>query len=507
MKSLALTSRTLLATAILVAVVAAVFGVLVLALSSVRDATSAEARAKEVTASSLAVENLVIELEAASRGLAITGSRRFLQPWTAAQDKLPAELAEFERLAEGNPEQERRARQISFLIRSYVKEYSAPLVVIGQENPQAARSTVAEGEGRRRTDEIRSNFARFLEVEDALAEESASTADKRTDRAIALAVAGLVALSVCAAAFGWYLARMVAQPVREVAEGSSRLASGDYTVRLPGRGGPREVAELRSAFNAMAEQLERQHAELEAQNEELRKSERLKSELVNIVSHELRTPLASVLGFTSLLTRRDLEPERRQRYLQIIDEQGRRLASLLDDFLDVQQLEEGRLSLSDDVVDMGSLLDEQAQLYTAQSDEHTLQLTLEDGPLSVRGDRNRLSQVVGNLLSNAIKYSPAGGRVEILGERQNGAVRVSVTDEGVGIPPEYRDRIFTKFFRGEAAASGIQGSGLGLAFARAVVEAHGGRIDFRSSSGQGTTFWLELPPASPASPTEGRETP
>jgi signal transduction histidine kinase len=116
-------------------------------------------------------------------------------------------------------------------------------------------------------------------------------------------------------------------------------------------------------------------------------------------------------------------------------------------------------------------------------------------PLAVRGDSNRLAQVVGNLLSNAIKYSPEGGVVHVRGERANSSVRVVVEDEGLGIPRAQQARIFTKFYRGEAATSGIAGSGLGLAFARAVIEAHGGKIGFTSAEGEGSTFFLELPTA------------
>ena len=144
---------------------------------------------------------------------------------------------------------------------------------------------------------------------------------------------------------------------------------------------------------------------------------------------------------------------------------------------------------------MASLLREQVQLFTAQSQNHRLELELAREPLAVRGDSNRLAQVVANLLSNAIKYSPSGGTVEVVGEEENGAVRVSVRDEGLGIPAEDREQVFTKFFRGDASEHGISGSGLGLAFARAVIEAHGGHIDFESTAGEGSTFWVELPRA------------
>jgi two-component system sensor histidine kinase VicK len=111
----------------------------------------------------------------------------------------------------------------------------------------------------------------------------------------------------------------------------------------------------------------------------------------------------------------------------------------------------------------------------------------------VIGNPDRLRQVIGNLISNAIKYSPQGGVVEVTAVSDNGSVRFEVHDEGMGIPRSQQAQIFTKFFRGDAAASGITGTGLGLAVSRDIVESHGGRIGFTSAEGEGTTFYVELP--------------
>jgi signal transduction histidine kinase len=493
-RSLSLSARMIAASAILALFVAGGFAVLISAMSALDDANRREAHSKDVTAATLGLEKLVVDLETGLRGLILTGDERFLDPWTDAQRALPPRLAALERLSADNPAQYRRARELSIAIREYINDYSRRLVDIARDNPAAARTFVARAEGRRRIDAIRAQFADFRAAEDALAAASASSADRQSDRAIGLAVAGLVGFVVLILLFGLYLARSTARPVRAVATAASRLASGDLSARLSG-GGPGEVGELTAAFNRMAEELQRSRTELESQNEQLRQSERRKSELVRIVSHELRTPLASVLGFTSVLLGRDVAPDDQRRYLEIVNVQARRLSTLVNDFLDAERAEEGELELSRRLIDVGTVVAEQVQLYEGQSANHKLDAALPPTPLTVHGDPNRLAQVIGNLLSNAIKYSPDGGTVHIAAEQIDSYVRVSVRDEGLGIPEDLQQRVFARFFRGDADTSGIPGTGLGLTIARSVVEAHGGHMNFESARGKGSVFWLELPMA------------
>jgi signal transduction histidine kinase len=495
-RSASLSARLIAGSAVLALLVAAAFGVLVFAVTSLDDATKRERHAKAVTAETLQLEKLVLDLDTGLRGFVLTGKQDLLAPWTSARAALPDRLSAFRRLASTTPDERRRAEELVNAINQYVNDYAVPVVGIARTTPAASRTTVVSLEGARELAGIRDRFADFLSTENAVSAARTSAAQRRSDAAIAAAVAGMIASALLIVGFGLYLARSMAGPVREVAEGAARLAGGDLTTRLEPQGAG-EVEDLTQAFNRMAERLESSRRELEEQNERLRESERAKSELVSVVAHELRTPLASVLGFTSVLLQREVAEEQRREYLGIIEAQGRRLSALVNDFLDVQRLEEGKLSIASELVDVSRVVREQTELFAGQSPKHLLDVSLPPTPLPVRGDSNRLAQVVANLLSNAIKYSPHGGVVRVAGKRNHDVIRVSIQDEGVGIPADLQREIFGKFVRGHATAEGIEGSGLGLAISRSLVEAHGGNIDFESTKGRGSTFWFEIPTASP----------
>ena len=496
MRRISLQRRMVAASAVLALLVGGVFVALILALDALRAAREDEARSKDVTSGALGLERQLLEVDSGLSSFVITGSPVLLARYQVSRRELERKLDDFAELMAREPEQSGRARVLFELIFRYGTDYLNLVARLAKESIGAAREATRD-EGAERLSEIQPAFDQLLASENILTVRRENAADAKFRHAVELGVAGLAGSAALILLFAFYLSRSIARPVREAATGATQLAGGDLSLRLS-QSGPGEIGELTTAFNRMGERLQQARVELEEQNAQLRESERLKSDLVNTVSHELRTPLSGVLGFTKLLLTREFDSETRRHYLGIVDAQARRLSQLIDDFLDVRTIEEGRFDPARDLVDLGTLLRDEATLYSLQSEMHELALDLPDTPLPVMGNADRLRQVIGNLLSNAIKYSPQGGLVQVTASARGDAVRFEVRDEGIGIPTVQQPRIFTKFFRADAAASGITGTGLGLAVSRDIVESHGGQIGFMSAEGEGTTFFVELPGASSA---------
>jgi signal transduction histidine kinase len=227
--------------------------------------------------------------------------------------------------------------------------------------------------------------------------------------------------------------------------------------------------------------------------EELRRLSALRADFVSMVSHELRSPMASLLGSARTLQARwrTLEPEQRDSFLALIGHETARLSALVDDVLDTSRIEAGTFSYTFGDVDLDQLVRDSVAAAEHGSDDVRIRARVGDLP-SIRGDRDRLRQVLANILDNAVKYSPAGSQVAVDAYVADGQVLVDVSDEGPGISARDRELIFEKFGRlnhGE----GKPGTGLGLFIARSIVEAHGGTLAVADGTQRGATFRLALP--------------
>jgi PAS domain S-box-containing protein len=228
--------------------------------------------------------------------------------------------------------------------------------------------------------------------------------------------------------------------------------------------------------------------------------EQMKSDFVSAVSHELRTPLTSIYGFAETLLRADVAfgDEERGTFLRYIASESERLTTIVDALLNVARLDTGDLAVHLVPVDVRPVVSSVVEDVegTIMANGHRLEVDLPAEPLDAQADADKLRQILSQLVDNALRYSPGGGTVRITGRRRDSGIELTVVDEGIGIPQSERERIFRKFYRGEAAArDGRGGTGLGLFIAHGLVSAMGGRIWVDSREGEGSTFAFELPGA------------
>jgi PAS domain S-box-containing protein len=234
------------------------------------------------------------------------------------------------------------------------------------------------------------------------------------------------------------------------------------------------------------------------QNERLRKLDRMKDEFIALVSHELRTPLTSICGYLELLLDDDVLaelPAAQLSWLEVIDRNAERLMRLVEDLLITAQASAGNLALEKGKLDIATIIAQAVQASTPVATARGIALNCSTEPLPVAdGDRLRIGQVIDNLVSNALKFTPAGGTIDVRAYPHRSAVRIEVTDTGMGIAENEQAQLFDRFFRtARAQEQAIPGVGLGLSISKAIVEAHDGRLSVRSVEGVGTTFFVDLP--------------
>lgn len=263
---------------------------------------------------------------------------------------------------------------------------------------------------------------------------------------------------------------------------------------------PLDVTELLQTFasqSALAIVNARLFRQLQTKTKELEIASRHKSEFLASMSHELRTPLNAVIGFSEVLLDRMFGEinERQDEYLRDIWNSGRHLLELLNEILDLSKVEAGQMVLEPSTFSVSSALDYTLTMVRERATLHAITVTVQvaDDVGMVEADELRFNQVVLNLLSNAVKFTPDGGSVCIRAYREGTELMVTVTDTGIGVPPEDQERIFESFQQGRRGAPKEEGTGLGLTLSRRIVQLFGGRMWLESTPGTGSTFGFSIP--------------
>jgi len=295
------------------------------------------------------------------------------------------------------------------------------------------------------------------------------------------AQSGLMALGL-ALIVAYIFARWIGDPLQRIVLAARGMPS--LEARAVGASGPQEVQELTRAFNSMVSRVQ--------------KSQQSQRDFVANVSHELKTPLTSIQGFSqAILDGTADSSEKREHAAQVIFDEAARMHRMVLDLLDLARLDAGTADITFSAVHLAPLLNAIGERFAPQSQKSDVRIEI-SVPLelpAVSADGDKLSQVFANLVDNALKVTPRGGSIQFRASNLKREIVVSVTDSGPGIPPQAQAHIFDRFYQADPARAGgaTRGAGLGLAIAREIVEAHGGRISVRSRVGEGTTFDVFLP--------------
>jgi signal transduction histidine kinase len=292
-----------------------------------------------------------------------------------------------------------------------------------------------------------------------------------------------------AMALGYFLAEALNDRIVRLSTAARQLAAGQLSARVPVAGRD-ELAQLAQAFNRMA-------AQLEATAQKQKELEALRRDLIAWAGHDLQTPLASIRAIVEALADGMVDdPATTQRYLRTAQRDIQSLSLLIDDLFQMAQLDAGGLPLDRQPNSLGDLISDTLESFSTAAARQGVRLEGSAAPEvdPVTMDAQRIGRVLANLVGNALRHTPAGGVVQVRAARTAEGTAVEVTDTGEGIPPEDLPFVFDRFYRGEKSRSrATGGAGLGLAIARSLVEAHGGRIRVESRPGQGTRFVFVLP--------------
>jgi two-component system, NtrC family, sensor kinase len=324
----------------------------------------------------------------------------------------------------------------------------------------------------------------------------------------------LIAFLLLAVATSVFLARRLVRPIESIQVAAAKIGSGELDQRIEVSSND-ELGALADEFNRMAAQLQESYSGLELKVEErthelglalnaldmksheLEAASQHKSDFLANMSHELRTPLNAILGFSQVLREEMVGEvnEKQAEYLDDILSSAHHLLSLINDVLDLSKVEAGQFELEIAPFSLRDSLERGVVMVRERATRDGVRIALAADPDAdvVKGDERRVRQVIFNLLSNAVKFTPEGGVVDVSAKRVDGEIHVSVTDTGPGLAPGDHERIFDEFQQTGAGIEQREGTGLGLALSKSLVELHGGRIWVDSELGRGSTFVFALP--------------
>lgn len=441
---------------------------------------SREAHSRTVVSESNNLMQHFFDAGSAIYAYKLTKSPMFATHYDEIAQQIPDEIRSLKRILIDNPHQEEAIQRVEAIGNKGIESLSAAKRIIdGTGTANDISRLQSAGDVKQIVSQLIDELHKFVD-EQKKSEQLDPAQAAHSRLAVVYWLAGGVALNILLAIFlAVYFNRGTAKRLQVLMNNTRQLAQNKEL--LAPLSGNDELAHLDHVFHSMAD--------------ELAAAAQAKKEMVAMVSHDLRTPLTSVQGSLTLLSAGVYGglSDRAMKEVTIAENNTSRLINLINDLLDVERMEAGRLEMTIRQTFVSQILEQTSASLESFAKQNNIELDLPETGLSLNADGERLVQVLINLVSNAIKFSPPNSTVTVTVEKLSDCVEFRVIDQGRGIPPEFIDSVFERFQQVKKSDAGRKGTGLGLAICKAIIDGHGGTIGVTSRVGKGSTFWFRIP--------------
>lgn len=461
---------------------------------SLHDAADTEKQTQNTVSKLDEILRLTLDVDAAVSGFIITGNDTYLTPYETAKPKIAQNIAQLRAMMADTPSELGDVQKLETSTAEYIAQADGKIERRKTEGFDATILSLGNSSERSITANIRSSIDRLKTAELNRLEEQEKSLDQNFYRTIWVLIVGCLSGIFALGLANLVVSREIRK--RRSAETALTEANRELEVRIDER--TEELEKVNESLRLVASEREDLLKKEQSARREAEIANRLRDEFMATVSHELKTPLNSILGWARMLKTGDLDEAQVTKALGTIIKNSETQNRLIEDLLDVARIISGKLVLELEPVNPSELIHDTIEsiqpLAQAKKIEIVEDLRNDGEPLTISGDRNRLTQVFTNLLTNAVKFTPEGGRIDVRVDTKDGNLSVSVKDNGIGITPDFLPKVFERFRQDVSGATNNGGLGLGLAIVRQLVEMHGGSVQVKSEGvDQGSEFTVELP--------------
>jgi len=441
--------------------------------------TLKESHSKLILAESNSVLRNFIDAGMALYMYQLSDSQTFLERFQNLSESIPDKIKTLRVMLRDSPNQSASLDRVERVSNAGLKILGQASMLIS-EGQSVAQLSNSRQELNNLIQELMSEIQRFSKEQEKAEQVNPEAAAKARELVAQCLAVGVMLNVIIAVLLALYFNKSTTRRLGILMENTDHLARGETL--SPFVDGGDEIAKLDKVFHRMADAL------IEAA--------RRKQELMAMVAHDLRTPLTSIRASLSLMSMGAMGeiPDKAKRQVDGAERNTKRLINLINDLLDIEKMEAGKMEMKFSDCVLQEIFDEAADSVREFAANAKVEIVVDETPITFEGDQERMIRVLVNLLGNAIKFSAADSQVKLTAEIQDDRLEVRVTDQGRGIPKEFKDKIFIRFQQvNPEDKQEKQGTGLGLAICKAIVEGHNGTIGVDSEVGKGSSFWLRIP--------------